>query len=174
MKNLRYPSPPLWATRLLRWYCAPHKLEEIEGDLFEEFIYQVKHIGLKKAKHNYVMNVFRFIKPFVIKRKTSPTSNSFLNMNIYKHYLTVAVRNLFRQKVFSFINVVGLSLGMVCCLFIFLWVQDEKRVDNFHVHGDALYRLYQTTHADGETHGSYATPFVTSSGDFKEALAVKI
>jgi putative ABC transport system permease protein len=171
MTNFRYPSPPSWATRLLRWYCAPHMLEEIEGDLYEEFIYQVKHIGLKRAKRNYVSNVLRFIRPFAIKRKTPPTSTPFLNMNIYNHYLKVAVRNLFRQKVFSFINVVGLSLGMVCCLFIFLWVQDEKRIDNFHVHGDALYRIYQTTHANGEVNGSYATPFVTSSGDFKEALS---
>jgi putative ABC transport system permease protein len=171
MKTSSEPTPPLWATRLLRWYCAPNLLEEVEGDLHEEFIYQVGEVGLKKAQRNYITNVLGFVRPFAIKRKSSSISTPFLNMNMCKHFLTVAFRTLIRQKVFSFINVAGLSLGMVCCLFIFLWVQDEKGVDNFHAHRDALYRIYQTTHAEGEISGSYATPFVTSSGDFKEALS---
>ncbi len=171
MKNFSDPEPPRWATRILRWYCAPHLLEEVEGDLQEEFIYQVGQVGLKRAQLLYVANVLGFIRPFAIKRKPSPDSTPLLHMNMFRHYMTVAFRNLIRQKVFSFINVTGLSLGMVCCLFIFLWVQDEKRVDSFHVHGESLYRIYQTTYAEGEVNGSYATPFVTSSGDFKEALS---
>jgi ABC-type antimicrobial peptide transport system permease subunit len=165
------PEPPQWATRLLRWYCAPHLLEEVEGDLREEFIYQVRQVGLIRAQRNYINNVFSFARPITIRRKSSSPSSPFPNMNMYKHYLTVALRNLSRQKVFSFINVTGLSLGMVCCLFIFLWVRDEERIDNFHANGDSLYRLYQTTHADGTVDGSYATPFATSSGDFLEALS---
>ena len=97
--------------------------------------------------------------------------NTFINMNLFQHYFTVAFRNLIRQKAFSFINVAGLALGMVCCLLVFLWVQDEKGVDNFHVHGKSLYRVYQTTYADGQVNGSYATPYVTSTGDFREALS---
>lgn len=92
-------------------------------------------------------------------------------MNMYKHYLTIALRNLARQKAFALINVSGLALGMICCLLIFLWVRDEMRVDNFHANGGTLYRIYQTTYADGQMNGSYGTPFVTSTGDFKEALA---
>jgi putative ABC transport system permease protein len=165
------PHPPRWATRLLRWYCAPHLIEEVEGDLQEEFDYQLQHAGLQKARLDYIRSVIGFIKPFAIKRKSSSTSTSFLSMNMIKHYLTVAIRNLVRQKAFSCINVVGLALGMICCLFIFLWVQDERRVDNFHAHGKTLYRIYQTTYSDGQANGSYATPYVTTTGDFKEALS---
>jgi ABC-type antimicrobial peptide transport system permease subunit len=56
------------------------------------------------------------------------------------------------------INVVGLALGLTCCLFIFLWVRDEQRIDNFHRNGKELYSLYQTTTADGKVTGSYSTP----------------
>ena len=164
--------PPRWANRLLRWYCTPHLLEEIEGDLEEEFEFQVKQHGIRNAQLDYVLSVLGFIKPFAIKRKKYwYHANYTSSMNMFKHYLTVAIRNLARQKAFSFINVIGLTLGMTCCLFIFLWVQDEKRVDNFHTHGNTLYRMYQTIYSDGQVTGSYGTPFVTISGDFVEALA---
>ncbi|MBA4053511.1 MAG: hypothetical protein C0490_02250 [Marivirga sp.] len=76
---------------------------------------------------------------------------------MFRHYLTVTTRNLIRQKVFSFINIVGLALGMTCCLFILLWVKDEKSVDNFHTNGPKLYNVYQTVNSNHVISGSYAT-----------------
>jgi putative ABC transport system permease protein len=158
MKNNQpVATPPRWATKLLHWYCAPHLLEEVQGDLEEEFEFQVNQIGVTKARLDYIRNVFGFIKPFAIKRKKTPHSNSF-KMNMIKHYTTIAWRNVIRQKSFSAINVVGLALGMTCCLFIFLWVQDEKSVDNFHANGKNLYVLYQTTISGGKVNGNYSTP----------------
>jgi putative ABC transport system permease protein len=80
-------------------------------------------------------------------------------MNMFKHYATIAFRNVIRQKTFSVINIAGLALGMICCLFIFLWVRDEKMIDNFHVNGKKLYTIYQTVSKNGQTTGSYSTPF---------------
>lgn len=170
------PLPPPWATRLLQWYCAPHLLEEIQGDLAEEFNYQVVQHGLRKAKMDYIRSVLGFIKPFAIKRKSS-TSTSVLSMNMFNHFVTVAIRNLGRHKSFSFINIAGLALGMTCCIFIFLWTQDEKSMDNFHPKSDRLFNLYQTIHANGKTDGSYATPvrrgdksLIIPLADMKEAI----
>jgi putative ABC transport system permease protein len=148
--------PPRWAIRLLQWYCAPHLLEEVQGDLQEEFDYQVSNYGSGKARWDYTCNVIGFIRPFTLRRKQS-TSNSMLDMNMYKHYLIVAARNLVRQKIFSSINIIGLALGMTCCLFILLWVKDEKSVDNFHENGDQLYNIYQTVNSNNVITGSYAT-----------------
>jgi len=75
-----------------------------------------------------------------------------------KNYFTVAWRNITRHRVHTAINVAGLALGMTCCLFIFLWVQDEKGIDNFYPDGQNLYTAYQAVTADGKTSGSYTTP----------------
>ncbi|HMI60387.1 MAG TPA: ABC transporter permease, partial [Puia sp.] len=75
-----------------------------------------------------------------------------------KSYLTIAWRNITRHKMHTAINVVGLALGMTCCLFIFLWVQDERSVDNFHANGKNLYTVYQTITSNGKVSGSYTPP----------------
>jgi putative ABC transport system permease protein len=78
---------------------------------------------------------------------------------MFKNYLKIAWRNIIRQKIHTTINVTGLALGMTCCLFIFLWVQDEKSIDNFHANGKNLYTVYQTTMATGTEFNSYTVGF---------------
>jgi putative ABC transport system permease protein len=75
-----------------------------------------------------------------------------------RNFLKMAWRNIIRHKVNTLINVTGLALGMTCCLFIFLWVQDERSVDNFHQNGENLYAVYQTVTSDGKTSGTYSSP----------------
>ena len=67
------PIPPRWATRLLQWYCAPHLLEEVQGDLQEEFEFQIKQIGTTRARLDYIRNILGFIRPFAVKRKKKKT-----------------------------------------------------------------------------------------------------
>ena len=76
-----------------------------------------------------------------------------------KSYLTVAWRNIVRHKGYATINVLGLALGITCCLFIFLWVKDERSVDNFHRNSKDLYTAYQTINTNGNVvYSSYSTP----------------
>ena len=58
-----------------------------------------------------------------------------------KNYLKIAFRSLLKQKIYTFINVLGLSIGIACCIFIFLFVQEEWSHDAFHANADNLYRL---------------------------------
>lgn len=60
---------------------------------------------------------------------------------MFKNYIKVAFRNLFKQKEYAFINILGLSIGMACCLLIALFVLDEYSYDNFHSDGDRIYRM---------------------------------
>ncbi|GAB5409758.1 MAG: ABC transporter permease [Balneolaceae bacterium] len=60
-----------------------------------------------------------------------------------KNYFKIALRNLFRNKSYSFINILGLALGVSSCLFIFLYVQNELSYDNFHENSDRIYRIAQ-------------------------------
>lgn len=58
-----------------------------------------------------------------------------------KNYLKTTLRNLSRSKVFSFINISGLSVGLACCMLIFLYAKDERSYDRFHQNKDDIYRI---------------------------------
>ena len=77
---------------------------------------------------------------------------------MFKNYLKVGFRNAIRDKVFTAINLSGLVLGMLCFLFIFLWIQDEKSVDSYHENHSTLYNVYYTVTSEGKRDGTYATP----------------
>lgn len=59
-----------------------------------------------------------------------------------RNYLKIAFRSLLRSKAHSLINVLGLSLGIVCCILIALFVKDEWTFDTFHSKADRIYRVY--------------------------------
>ncbi len=60
---------------------------------------------------------------------------------MFWHYLKIASRNLIKRKFYSFINVLGLAIGMACCLLITLYVMDELSYDKFHENADRIYRI---------------------------------
>src|SRR6478736_6123742 len=60
---------------------------------------------------------------------------------MFKNYLKIAVRNLTRNKVYSFINIAGLSLGLACSMLIILYVKDEVSYDRFHAGVNDIYRI---------------------------------
>jgi len=60
-----------------------------------------------------------------------------------KNYLAVAVRNILRHKVYSFINIMGLAVGMACCMIILLIIQDTLSYDRFHENAADIYRIIQ-------------------------------
>jgi len=58
-----------------------------------------------------------------------------------KNYFKVALRNLLRNRVFSFINIMGLAVGMTACFLIFQYVRFESGYDSFHTKADRIYRV---------------------------------
>jgi len=61
-----------------------------------------------------------------------------------KNLLTVALRNLHRQKFFAILNLLGLAFGFAACLMIWLYTNDELSYDKFHDKADRIYRINQT------------------------------
>jgi putative ABC transport system permease protein len=57
------------------------------------------------------------------------------------NYFKIAIRNILRHKVYSFINIVGLAVGMACTILILLWVQYELSFDLYHEKADRIFRL---------------------------------
>ena len=58
-----------------------------------------------------------------------------------KHNLLLFFRNIKKNKSTFFINIIGLSTGLACVLLIYLWVNDELKVDDFHQKGDRLFNV---------------------------------
>jgi putative ABC transport system permease protein len=60
---------------------------------------------------------------------------------MFKNYLIIALRNIQRQKLYAFIKIFGLSVGIAACILIYLFIVDELSFDNFHENGNRLFRV---------------------------------
>lgn len=86
-----------------------------------------------------------------------------------RHNLLISYRNFLRYKSSFFINLIGLSTGLACTLLIFLWVNDEMNVDQFHKNGAHLYQVLENVDQGGGIITRY-----TTSGPMGEAMAAEM
>ena len=78
-----------------------------------------------------------------------------------KNYIKIAWRTLTKNKVYSFINIFGLAVGIACCVLIALYVQNEWSFDEFHSKSDRIYRAWvQETTNNGREILNTATPVI--------------
>jgi putative ABC transport system permease protein len=73
-----------------------------------------------------------------------------------KNYFTTAVRNLFKHKVFSFINIFGLAIGIAACLLILQYVSFELSYDKFEKNSGRIYRMQLNRYNDGKLSTQWA------------------
>ena len=59
-----------------------------------------------------------------------------------KNYIKIALRNLFKYKIYSFINIIGLSVGISACILILLFVNDELSFDKYNANYDRIFRVH--------------------------------
>ena len=67
-----------------------------------------------------------------------------------RNFLKIAVRNLWRSKGFSIINITGLAIGMAAAILIFLWIQNEVSYDEFHKNKDRIYQVWNRVPFEGK------------------------
>lgn len=91
---------------------------------------------------------------------------------MFRNYLTIAFRNVVKNKVFSAINIFGLGIGLAACLLIFQFVSFELSYDNFHEKRDRIYRVTNDRYQNGKLiqHGTITYPTIgpTMAKDFPE------
>ena len=90
-----------------------------------------------------------------------------------KNYLLLAVKNFRKQKMFSLINILGLTIGITCCLMIFLFIMNEFSYDRFHKNGKDIYRIMRTGEIDGQQRQVpyVSAPYSTAlANDFPDAI----
>jgi putative ABC transport system permease protein len=79
---------------------------------------------------------------------------------MFKHYFKIAFRNLERNKIYSFINIAGLSIGLACAMLIMLYVNDESSFDKFHKNVNNIYRVVSKASANGVEYKNSNTGFL--------------
>ncbi len=140
-EGTRAPQPPRLAEALLELRYNAHEVEEIQGDLHELFQRRMTTYGPRAARRGYWLDVLRFIQPFGGRRRLSATSvtaptNPF---DMFRNYLTIALRTLRRDRTTSLISVLGLAVGLAAGLLIFLLVSYMFSFDRYHPHQDRTY-----------------------------------
>ncbi len=84
-----------------------------------------------------------------------------------KNYLLIALRNLKKNKAFSFINIVGLAIGMAAGLLIIQYVVFDLSYDNFHVNKERIYRVAQDRYNNGKLSTQWAGGAFAVGSKFK-------
>src|SRR5882724_6505525 len=91
-----------------------------------------------------------------------------------KNYSKTAWRNLWKNKAFSFINIIGLAIGMAACLLILQYVSFELSYDQFNKNASDIYRVYNDRYQNGKLvqHGTitYSAIGKAMQDDFPEVI----
>lgn len=149
------PKPPVWADRFLGWFCREEDLEVLQGDLHELFQQRLTSAGPGIARMKYVWEVLSLFRPFAWKEITfTPDS-----IAMYRHYVKASFRHLKRNKAYSLINVLGLSLGILCTLVLFLKIRHEVSFDSHHADADRMYRIVTRIEKYGKVEYEAGVPY---------------
>jgi ABC-type antimicrobial peptide transport system permease subunit len=92
---------------------------------------------------------------------------------MFKSNLRIAWRNFIKDRLFTFLNLAGLSTGIAAVLFIFLWVKDERAMDRFHANDNRLYRILGSITLANGTFTQEQTPALTGESLLKDMPEVE-
>lgn len=146
MKSSNQNYPPRWIERLICWFHPQETREEVLGDLEELYAYWYAEKGKFYAISRYIFSVFSVLPPFVHRRKPEHDYSKPLifHPDMIQNYFKIAFRNLQKNKLYSFINLTGLTLGLAVAITLFWIVRFEYSFDNYHVKADRIYRVSST------------------------------
>jgi putative ABC transport system permease protein len=129
--RLKIPKWPYWILKKLAFNSLP---EGYAGDIEEEYEERIRYFGKRKTNAWIWIHALTAL-PGALKYKF------VCGVIMMKNYLKIALRNIRRNKGYSFFNMTGLIIGMGCCLFIGLYSQYEMSFDKFHKNSDRICRI---------------------------------
>lgn len=130
----KIPKLPYWILRKLACHSLP---EGYAGDIEEEYEERVRYLG-KRNTTTWIWFHALAALPKALKYEFG------WEVQMIKNYLKIALRNISKNKGYSFLNITGLTIGIGCCLFIGLYSQFEQSFDKFHENIDRIYRINLT------------------------------
>jgi putative ABC transport system permease protein len=143
--------PPKLAQKFLLKFLRDDIAEEVLGDLDENFKAVLKRRSRFRARANYWLQVFHYLRPFAI-RKSKPV---YINQyDMLQNYFRIGWRNMTKQKMYSLIKVGGFALGIAACILISLFIKDELSYDQHFPDKDRIFRIVATYKDDSITEKS--------------------
>jgi putative ABC transport system permease protein len=146
---MRKQEPPRFLLWLLKSFCKPGYHADIEGDLLEFYEQREAKWGRSRANLHLFKDVLFLFRPGIIR---SPSFQPVTNNGMIRSYFTMGWRNLWKNKLYSTLNITGLTFGIVCFLLIGLYVYDELTFDQHHNHANEIYRVI--AHEKNPTNGA--------------------
>jgi ABC-type antimicrobial peptide transport system permease subunit len=125
-------KPPRFAEWLIKQVSRYEDRDAILDNLREEFANRLSTQGKLLARWWYWLHGLRSVLPFM-------SFELKWRIVMFKNYMKIALRNFYKHKSFSFINISGLAIGMACCMLIMLWVQDELNYEKFNKNIDSIF-----------------------------------
>lgn len=168
MKEQRQHHPPAWAQRFVEWYCKPGLVEDLMGDLNECFERNVPSIGPRRAKLIYIVDAFKFFRSYTV--RSSIFVNPFMNRIMIGSYVKTSGRNIMRNKLFSFINILGLAISMSVGLLLIAFILDLRSYDRFHKNGERIYRITNILTSNSEENGKFASTSIKTGKLIREKV----
>jgi putative ABC transport system permease protein len=138
-KNTKENRPPIIAQQILSILVREDERSSILNDFSEIFQELASKNGKAKARRWYWMQVVKSI-PMLFKNLT------FWRAAMFKNYLKIAIRNSLRNKGYSFIIIIGFSIGLACFIMMAMWVANELSYDKFFSKADRIYKVDADTH----------------------------
>jgi putative ABC transport system permease protein len=144
---------------LLKNLVSYEDRESLGGDFEEMFSRITGEKGKGAAGFWYIFQIIKLAPSYF-------RNYVYWRVTMLKNYVKIAFRNIKKYKIYSFINMAGLAIGMACCILIILFVQDELSFDQYHENMDRIYRLVDSF----DVEGGLSRHFALSSAPFAPAL----
>ena len=140
--------PPKLFASFFKWYCRSALRETILGDLEEQFEDDLELYGKHKARRRFAWTVIRIFRPGIIKtfNKTQNSKASGMIKNDFK----TTLRIIKKEKLYTGINVLGLTSGFSIALLILSYVYFEFSYEDYNPKANRMARI-TIDYLDGET-----------------------
>jgi len=158
--------PPALSYRLLRLLWLYEEKHSSCGDFEETFSRMVSRKGSFRARWWFRFEVLKTLQSYL-----GLTLHMVVAM--FKNYLLISWRNIKKNKVYTFINLVGFAVGIASCLIILIHIRYELSFDRFHENADQIYRVVlERTRPDRTRYWGWNTPCVSEAmvSDYPEVV----
>jgi putative ABC transport system permease protein len=150
MMQSNTPRPPQWPLKLLRFFLKKEYLEEIEGDMEEIFCDALElQQSYRKARWVYIVEALKLLRPVLMKNLSSVQPLTPYPM--FKNYFKTSFRSLMKNPLTAFINVFGLSVAVGICLLVYIFLEYDYSIDQFHKNKNEIYLTTFFAASDGTT-----------------------